>query len=72
MISGIIQKEDDHTVTVQTPNDTLVVSQDDIEERHRSSHSIMPEGLLATLTTEELRDLIAYLASPTQVSMPEK
>jgi len=32
----------------------------------------MPEGLLQTLTAEQIRDLIAYLMHPTQVPLPEE
>ena len=32
--------------------------------------SMMPEGLLETLTTDQRRDLIAYLMHPSQVPMP--
>ena len=31
----------------------------------------MPEGLFAKLKDEEVRDLVAYLASPTQVPLPK-
>jgi hypothetical protein len=31
----------------------------------------MPEGLMATLTREQVRDLVAYLASPKQVPLPK-
>jgi cytochrome c1 len=31
---------------------------------------MMPEGLLEKLTNEEVRDLIAYLASAQQVPLP--
>jgi len=33
---------------------------------------MMPEGLLAKLSNEEVRDLVAYLASPAQVPLPKK
>ena len=32
---------------------------------------MMPEGLLEKLTNEEVRDLLAYLASPQQVPLPK-
>jgi hypothetical protein len=31
---------------------------------------MMPDGILQSLTIEQVRDLIAYLASPTQVELP--
>ncbi len=32
----------------------------------------MPEGQLDRMTSEEVRDLIGYLMSPTQVPLPEE
>lgn len=39
------------------------VSRDDVESIQPSSISMMPEGLLNTLTAEEIQDLVAYLYS---------
>jgi hypothetical protein len=35
-----------------------------------SDQSMMPEGLLESLNSDDARDLIAYLANPTQVPLP--
>jgi hypothetical protein len=32
----------------------------------------MPDGLLDKMTNEELRDLVVYLASPSQVPLPKE
>ena len=69
VVSGLIQKETDSAVTLRTINDTIVVAKADIEERKLSELSIMPEGQLNTLTPDEVRDLVAYLGSPTQVAL---
>ncbi len=37
----------------------------DIEERRRQEPSAMPEGIAASLTPEQLADLVAYLRSLT-------
>jgi putative heme-binding domain-containing protein len=71
-INGIIVREDERSVTVQTPNERLIVPKNEIEERNRSPLSLMPEGLLDKLSLEEVRDLVAYLASPKQVDLPPK
>lgn len=68
-VSGLIQKETDSAVTIRTINDTVVVAKADIEERKLSELSLMPEGQLNQLTADEQRDLIAYLGTPTQVSL---
>jgi putative heme-binding domain-containing protein len=71
VLTGIVQRETDAAVTLATANDTVVIPRDEIEERERSPVSMMPEGILNDLTPDEIRDLIAYLASPTQVPLPE-
>ncbi len=67
VVSGLVMKETDSAVTLRTINDTIVIAKTDIEERKLSELSIMPEGQLNTLAPDEVRDLIAYLGSPTQV-----
>ncbi len=66
-VSGLLMKETDSAVTLRTINDTIVIAKADIEERKLSELSIMPEGQLNTLAPDEVRDLIAYLGSPTQI-----
>jgi putative heme-binding domain-containing protein len=70
-LTGIIKKETDKLVTVRTQNDTVIVPQGEIESRTKSSLSMMPEGILAKLKDEEVRDLIAYVSSPSQVTLPK-
>jgi len=71
-LTGIIKEENDRTLTVQTQNDSVVIPKSEIENRNQSSLSLMPDGLLDKMTNEELRDLVAYLASPTQVPLPKE
>ena len=58
------------TLTLDTATERVVLAKADIDERHESNLSMMPEGILEKLTDEELRNLIAYLASPSQVPLP--
>lgn len=69
VISGLIQKETDSAITLRTINDTVVVPKSDIEQQQLSTQSLMPERLLDSLKPAEVRDLIAYLGSPTQVAL---
>jgi putative membrane-bound dehydrogenase-like protein len=69
VVNGLIQKETDSAVTLRTINDTLVIAKADIEDRKLSDLSIMPEGQLNQLAPDEIRDLVAYLASPNQVAL---
>ena len=70
VINGIVQQETPTAVTLKAPNETLVVQTSEIEKRKISDLSLMPEGLLSTMSDEQIRDLLAYLAAPAQVSMP--
>jgi putative membrane-bound dehydrogenase-like protein len=72
VISGIVKQETDRALTLRTQNESLVVPKNEIEGRTLSPTSMMPEGLLDALSKEEVRDLIAYLASPSQVPLPKK
>ena len=65
------KRSHDRTIVVRlTPNEVVVVPQDEIDERQKSSVSMMPEGLLDKLSKDEVRDLIGYLGSPVQVPLP--
>jgi putative heme-binding domain-containing protein len=70
VVQGVILAETPHTLTVQTANETIPVAVADIEARKESTLSMMPEGLFDRLSADELRDLVAYLASPRQVPLP--
>lgn len=69
-ITGIVTKQDEKSITVVTPNEVLVIPRSEIESLQQSALSMMPEGLLQSLTDQEVRDLIYYLGRPGQVPMP--
>ena len=70
VITGMIVDESDSAITIQTANEKVVLPKSEIEERSLSKVSMMPDGLLQTLTNDQIRDLIGYLASPMQVDLP--
>ncbi|HLJ92431.1 MAG TPA: PVC-type heme-binding CxxCH protein [Gemmataceae bacterium] len=70
VIAGIIKSDVDKVLKVQTEKEVLFVPASEVEERQKSSQSMMPEGLLTKLKEDEVRDLIAYLQSPEQVPLP--
>lgn len=70
VVQGIVAEETPSTLTLRTANDTVYVATSEIENRRESPQSMMPEGLFDKLTPDEIRDLIAYLASPAQVPLP--
>lgn len=69
VVSGILKKETDSALTIQTLNDQMVVAKSDIEERELLKTSMMPEKQLDSLSEAHVRDLFAYLQSPEQVAM---
>ncbi len=70
VITGLLKEENDTAVVIQTANEKLVVAKEDIEQRSLAANSVMPEGQLDQMKPEEVRDLVAYLASRTQVPRP--
>ncbi|QDU25782.1 Cytochrome c [Anatilimnocola aggregata] len=64
VIAGRIVGEDDQQITIRTDpfaREMTVVKKSDIEERQKSSVSEMPQGLINTLTKEEILDMVAYM-----------
>jgi putative heme-binding domain-containing protein len=70
VVQGVVMEENPQTLTIQTANETLSTPIAEIEARKQSPLSMMPEGLFDRLSAEEVRDLVAYLASPQQVPLP--
>ena len=69
VVQGLLRKETDSALTIQTINDAVVIPKSEIDERSLSNISMMPERQLDSLSKDEVRDLIAYLASPAQVAL---
>jgi putative heme-binding domain-containing protein len=69
-VQGVIQEETSQTLAVQTANDIVRIPTAEIEARKESPLSMMPEGIFDRLSPDEIRDLVAYLASPQQVPLP--
>ena len=70
VISGLVVAETETALTLQTVNEKLVVPLNEILSRASSSVSLMPDGLLQPLSNGQIRNLVAYLRSPRQVSLP--
>jgi putative heme-binding domain-containing protein len=67
VVVGIVRGETPAAVTVVTANETLTLPRDDIERGEPSETSMMPDDLLKPLSDDEVRALVAYLQSPSQV-----
>jgi putative heme-binding domain-containing protein len=70
IVNGIVVAETPTAVTVQTEKERLVLPLAEIETRKQSPLSLMPDGLMQSLQPHEIRDLMAYLMSDTQVALP--
>lgn len=69
-LSGIVSARTDRTLTIMTQTDTLSIERADIEDQKESPQSLMPDGLLQTLSPEQVRELFAYLMTRQQVALP--
>ena len=61
LVNGVVVAETANTITVQTDKEQKVVAVSDIAERVRTSKSLMPDGLLDSLTPDQVRDLVAFI-----------
>ena len=69
-INGVLVSDTDGRVVIRTVNEDVTIPTGEIKTRRVSPNSMMPEGLLEGLDPAEQRDLIAYLASKSQVPLP--
>lgn len=63
IVTGLVSAETDKSVTIKSVNEDLVIPKNEISDRKVSPVSMMPEGQLNDLTTQQVRDLFAYLAN---------
>lgn len=70
VIIGLVKEDNDSAIVVQTANEKLVIEKAEIADRTLSDVSMMPEGQIDTMQPDDVFDLIAYLASPTQIPLP--
>jgi putative membrane-bound dehydrogenase-like protein len=62
LVVGMVADQGEATVTLRdVANQTTILNRADLAEFQALPVSLMPEGLLAGMTEEELRDLFAYL-----------
>lgn len=71
VLTGIVIQEAPEAVVLQTVNERLTLPRDEIDELQPTALSMMPEGQFETLQLQEVRDLIAYLRTQSQVPLPD-
>jgi putative heme-binding domain-containing protein len=69
-IVGIAKQHDDKKIVIQTANELLTIPRNEIASQKQTELSMMPEGLLASLSNQEVRDLLYYLGRVGQVPLP--
>lgn len=68
-LSGNAAAEDAQQLTLRLIGQDTVIAKSEILSREKSPISMMPEGLLKSLATDEVRDLLAYLRTTQQVPL---
>jgi len=63
--AGIVQRETPGAVTLVNQAESITLSRDRIKKLERLEVSLMPPGLLSSLSEPDVADLIAYLATTT-------
>jgi putative heme-binding domain-containing protein len=70
VITGIVKEQNGNTLVVQTATEVLTLPRNEVKKIEPSDQSMMPEGLLANLKDQEVRDLLYYVSRPGQVPLP--
>ena len=61
VITGVVVSETEQTLVIQTDKEQLSVARGDVEETKNTGKSLMPDGMLDTLTPEQVRDLFGFM-----------
>jgi putative heme-binding domain-containing protein len=69
VLTGLVMARNNQTLTLRTPTETRAVALADVEESRVSPLSLMPDGLLQSLSDAQVRDLFAYLMHQGQVPL---
>ena len=71
VLTGAVSEQNERTLTLQTAQEPLTLDRREIDEIKQTALSVMPDGLLQNLTAAQIRDLMGYLMSTEQVSLPK-
>jgi putative membrane-bound dehydrogenase-like protein len=71
LVSGILREQTPTALVIQTASERITLPREDVEEVKSSNVSMMPEGQLDPLTSQEVRDLFAYLATTQPARRPD-
>lgn len=68
LFNGLVTDETDRTISLQTATEKLSFDKEKILSQKMTEKSPMPDGLLDTLSQDEIRDLVRYLQQPTRIT----
>ena len=68
IFNGLVTDETDRTISLQTATEKLSFDKKKILNQKVTEKSPMPDGLLDTLSDNEIRDLVHYLQQPTRIT----
>src|SRR5690606_25391946 len=69
VITGLLRQETDAAIVLHDAEKLVTIPQSEIEDVSNTVRSVMPEGILKPFSDEQVRDLLAYLQSPSQVPL---
>jgi putative heme-binding domain-containing protein len=70
VLTGIVKERTPQALVVQTANEKLTLPLAEVRKVEATENSMMPEGLIAQLKDQQIRDLLYYLGRPGQVPLP--
>ncbi|MCI0463449.1 MAG: c-type cytochrome [Gemmataceae bacterium] len=70
VLTGVVGPQIGRTLALQTQTEKVVIERSEVERVRPTTQSLMPDGLLAPLRDEQVRDLFAYLMGREQVPLP--
>ncbi len=70
IVAGIVKEETENAITLQTAEATVVIPREDVDDRHDSELSMMPDNQLTQFSEHEMRSLFKYLRGTRQVPLP--
>ena len=72
LITGVVSSPTKRTIAVQTPEEQFVIDRDDVGEIEPTNQSLMPDGILKPLSSDDISALFAYLQATGQVPLPDE
>ena len=71
MLAGSIKEENQQKVVLHTVGQLTTIPKGDIVKRESAPVSMMPAGLLETLSEQEIINLVKYMQTKEQVDLPK-